>query len=427
MERKAKRKERKFFLWSSLKQYLLNSSIHGFKYLVEPDRHWTERLFWIIACGVSCWACGVMVISTIQFATARDVSITMATDYLGYEAQVPALHFCMEATDKAKEFMYSRGLDAKNIMDYQSLGLKSKNIPTEEELAEIIRLTQPTCENMLAQCLWNDEEINCCDLFFPLQTNSGLCLSANSLQSIKPGNTTGLELFINHRKQKGRLTILIKKTKEKLPYAYLMNRYEYPTAEISTDRKLELKKKSLVVIDVTAVPTVNKPEVIDMPMSMRKCRMSSENADNLYLKWYNYDGCLMEQQMRNMLKLYGCISHIFPRVPTIEMCNATQLDGAYLWAKGIKNVDAAKCLPDCEGIVYDFSLNKYEYPNLPTWAPLQIEVNMLPGPSIQYERYATRSLLQVIISVGSVVGLFMGASLLSIVELLYWLIIRTNP
>ncbi|XP_063972605.1 uncharacterized protein LOC135160213 [Diachasmimorpha longicaudata] len=425
MERKPKRKPRKLFLWSLLKQYLLNSNIHGFKYIVEPDRHWTERLFWIIACGVSCWACGLMVISTIQFATGRDVSITMATDYLKYEAQVPALHFCVETTDKVKDYILSRGLD-KNLMDYPTLGLKSKNFPSEEELAEILRLIQPTCEDLLAQCLWNGEEINCCELFFPLQTNGGLCLSANSVQSIKPNNTTGLELFINHRKQEGRLTLFIKKRK-RLPYAYLMNRYEYPTAEISMDRKLDLKMKHLIVVDVTAVPTLNKPEVIDMPMSMRKCRMSSENADNIYLKWYNYDGCLMEQQMRNMLKLYGCLSHTFPRAPTMELCNATQLDGAHLWTKGIKTVDETKCLPDCEGIVYDFSLNKYESPNLPTWAPLQIEVNMLTGPSIQYERYATRSLLQVIISVGSVVGLFMGASLLSIIELLYWLIIRTNP
>ena len=39
----------------SLKQTLIDfcreSSIHGIKYLVEPDQHWLEKLFWLSPCS----------------------------------------------------------------------------------------------------------------------------------------------------------------------------------------------------------------------------------------------------------------------------------------------------------------------------------------------------------------------------------------
>ncbi|XP_011309049.1 pickpocket protein 19 [Fopius arisanus] len=409
------------FLWRLFKQYLENSSIHGFKYLVEPERHWTERLFWTISCGASIWACGLMVINTITFALSRDVSITMGTNYLEYEAEIPALHFCADINNQAIE----------TVLDYPQLGVKAEKIPTEEELTEIMGLIQPRCGELLEKCLWNDEEIDCCELFFPLQSNSGLCLSSSSVQTMKPGNKTGLRLVMDHRKQEGRLTVLLKSKKGKLPavgilQAWLTNRYEYPTSETSLDKRVELKERQLIVVDVTAVGMKNQREVIEMPMSKRKCRMSSETGGNLYMKRYNYNGCLMEHQMRNMHRMFGCISHIFPRIPEMRVCNVSELVAGYLFVQGVKSTSQADCLPDCEGIVYDFSLNKYETENFTGGALMQIEVNMLPGPSIQYERYATRSLLQVIISVGSVVSLFMGASLLSFIEIPYWLLIRTN-
>lgn len=35
-------------------QYCMNTSIHGLKYLAESKRHICERLFWVLAFGISC-------------------------------------------------------------------------------------------------------------------------------------------------------------------------------------------------------------------------------------------------------------------------------------------------------------------------------------------------------------------------------------
>lgn len=45
-------------------------------------------------------------------------------------------------------------------------------------------------------------------------------------------------------------------------------------------------------------------------------------------------------------------------------------------------------------------------------------------PTNQYRRQALRTSLDVIVSIGGILGLFLGASLLSAIELIYYFIIR---
>lgn len=56
----------------------------------------------------------------------------------------------------------------------------------------------------------------------------------------------------------------------------------------------------------------------------------------------------------------------------------------------------------------------------------RLQFTLLSHPMIRYRRYVVNDLLNVTFSVGSAIGLFMGASILSIFEIPYWLFIRRD-
>ncbi|KDR14332.1 hypothetical protein L798_11424 [Zootermopsis nevadensis] len=52
---------------------------------------------------------------------------------------------------------------------------------------------------------------------------------------------------------------------------------------------------------------------------------------------------------------------------------------------------------------------------------------MLSLPSVRYRRNVVRSKLDLVVSIGGAVGLFLGASLISAVELIMYLCVRRTP
>ena len=70
-------------------------------------------------------------------------------------------------------------------------------------------------------------------------------------------------------------------------------------------------------------------------------------------------------------------------------------------------------------------LEPSEY-DTPSQMYARLHFTLLSHPTVRYRRYVVNDLLDVIVSVGSAVSLFMGASILSIFELPYWLFIRRD-
>lgn len=47
--------------WALIDDFVSKSSIHGVRYLTEPKRHWTEKLWWAIAFAISVIAFGTLI------------------------------------------------------------------------------------------------------------------------------------------------------------------------------------------------------------------------------------------------------------------------------------------------------------------------------------------------------------------------------
>ncbi|XP_057320643.1 pickpocket protein 28 isoform X1 [Microplitis mediator] len=434
--------KRSLSIWKVIKTFFVNSSLHGIRYLVEDDLHWSERLFWIVACGVSWWLCTSLILGIIDEFVTRKVAITMATDYLNWEISFPALHFCFSFSSRAKDYAIKvTGINPRKahtlsrLSHWAKMGYDAalKAPLTSEELRELENQITPNCKDVFGVCIWNDKVVDCCKLFFPLTTNLGRCLSFNSFHSKLPDDPSLPKFVMNHHKKGARLIIYPNKTEfwsSSHPFFNLMftNQFEYPNQKGGRDTFLTVQwsQPTPTMWDISQVPTYNDAGVKSLSIADRQCRLPTETHDSFLLETYNYHGCMVESQMKKFNDTCGCVGHIFPPTDIFRTCNYTELKCGFNNKEVIAQVENPNCLPDCEDIVIDHEHNTLDDENVPDWAVTKLEFNMLPGPVQRYERYTVHSMLDVIVSVGSALGLFVGASVLSIVEIPYWLFLRRD-
>lgn len=180
--------------------------------------------------------------------------------------------------------------------------------------------------------------------------------------------------------------------------------------------------------------------------------------------------------MRNMLDNCGCVSHLYPRKDNVKVCDYEGLSCLTKIPSVIFSTANTTCLAHCEEIDFEFYARTEKSGRRGV-----ISVHLMPGPTLRYRRYVVHSKLDVVgkvsrsrlqlgitvefhvltwstcfhashiniasrgalgipssdvclfyvfsldftaVTVGGAIGLFVGASILSIVEIPYWLIIR---
>ncbi|XP_034952457.1 sodium channel protein Nach-like [Chelonus insularis] len=429
--------------WNPLKRYMANSSLHGVPFLVEDGRHWTEILFWLVACALSWYGCGTTVADTITDFLTRKTAITMDTNYLNWEATFPAIHFCFGFTVRAKEYSAKvtntpvrKAGTMSRLSQWVKLGYdESIQYPvSSEDYVNIRKNYVPNCDDIFGVCKWNGEPIDCCKIFFPLHSNLGGCLSFNSIHAGKPTDPNLPKFIMTHQQPYGRLTIFLNNTNFWVPSRSFLNTLltdplEYPTQTGGRETFLSAQwnHPKPRVWDITQIPTFNDDGVISALMSERRCRLSKETEGLFLLKHYNYQGCMMEAQMDKFYEFCGCVGHVYPASNKYRTCNQTELTNCITGVReDIVNAKNSECLPDCEQTRILSFENSIEDFDTPEWAVVKLEFNLLPGPTVRYYRYTVVSLLDVIVTVGGTLGLFVGASVLSLVEIPYWFFLRND-
>lgn len=75
-------------------EYLENSSLHGIKYVVDPNNHIVERLFWL-TCVIASWVASGMLISSAWDAFQHNaISFVVETSYRDWDTHFPAIVIC---------------------------------------------------------------------------------------------------------------------------------------------------------------------------------------------------------------------------------------------------------------------------------------------------------------------------------------------
>ncbi|XP_031775816.1 uncharacterized protein LOC105736893 isoform X6 [Apis florea] len=181
-------------------------------------------------------------------------------------------------------------------------------------------------------------------------------------------------------------------------------------------------------VGFTMEDTFNEDGVKKIAIEHRGCRFPNEKRTYNLFDIYSRDSCYVEVIIERMIKLCGCVNFYYFVPQGTRVCNSTEMSCIYA-NKMSFNMQSLinECVPDCEGtsLTVEQLLESYKYDPLGE-KYTRLHFTLLSHPMTRYRRYVVNDLLNVIVSVGSAIGLFMGASILSIFEIPYWLFIRRD-
>ncbi|XP_076627865.1 pickpocket 13 [Colletes latitarsis] len=418
--------QRLIWCWKIIKRYLSNCSIHGTRYLVDGQLSYLERFFWLIAC-VLCWyGCVDMIKSALKNCIEYPVGVTVETMYLHWVTPFPTVAFCISSSKTISNKYFKRNPGA--LVNYTNPSLLST---TAEELLFAYEQMKLPCTILLVDCEWNNVKFNCCSEFQELRkTGIGYCLAMNTFHLTNNAEPS-VRYLINRTVQYGDLFIDINSTSKsliRLLTVHLFNNYELPTINNVEKDEIHLKIGKTTRVEFIMYDTYNQDGVKKVAINRRNCRFSDEKRGSSLFDIYSSDSCYLEVITERMITLCGCV-HFYYFIPHgARACNGTEMLCIIANKTNILSYSMRdeQCLPNCDGtslLTNQWEQPEYESPN-PSYSRLHF--TLLTHPTVRYRRYVANDLLDVVVSVGSAFGLFMGVSILSIFEIPYWLFIRRN-
>uniref|UniRef100_A0A336MNG8 CSON004271 protein n=1 Tax=Culicoides sonorensis TaxID=179676 RepID=A0A336MNG8_CULSO len=428
-----------------LKQYLLNATFHGAKFIVDEQYHMFERIFWGCCILASWYGAAQLVRSSFDAYNTSAISFVVETSYKDWKTQFPAIVVCeaknmdrvqlvaeqlwgaehdFTLEEVLSEMAYFRG---ESYHAVHECGSEDSDVNCFlSNFSYYASLVRSSCEETLDNCSWNGKKFDCCKFFQRIDTELGICYALNSVQSKR-----GARLNMLSDKYSGPGTLKIDVFSEAFVYTFgaedVPNLVTPKSDVLQIDHFLYYKRKILIK------NIENDPDTREVSISQRNCRFRDENILDVH-RYYSYSACSVQCRKREQLRICNCTSHLMPGTPPSKHCDMNGLvclNEHYeelsvviaKWSYGRKGV-VCDCLPSCTevdiSVVHDNREMLYDYDK--TFSTVEISLAALP--SERYKRNVVRGKLDLVVSVGGSGGLFVGASLLTFIELLYYFTLR---
>ncbi|XP_066249583.1 sodium channel protein Nach-like [Euwallacea similis] len=198
-------------------------------------------------------------------------------------------------------------------------------------------------------------------------------------------------------------------------------------AESNYMKDIAIGESYEVIFNVVEI--VNDNKVIQVPIHKRKCRYPWEVPASLKVhKFYSYSTCLVQCHADNHLKLCNCTHHHMPYYNKQGYCN---IDGLRCLSDNVETLNRlhsrgsskpgldCDCYPSCTEPEYNVVLSQRVYNES---SGFKIKLHSLP--TSRFKRVVVKDNLDLVVSIGGAAGLFIGASLQTILEIIYLLYIR---
>ncbi|XP_005178919.2 sodium channel protein Nach [Musca domestica] len=297
----------------------------------------------------------------------------------------------------------------------------NQNITCPRNFTRLLSMFRSNCSELIGNCKYNNNFIECCDHFQPLRTEYGLCFAFNSNQANKIAETQ----YINNREVgAGFLTFEVTADIQ----LFLHSPFEIPflTAEgMIRETVLQGLNKEVVI---NAMEVYNHPSLDNIDMEERKCRFFSELTElGRHLKlysFYSFSTCVVECAFSIHLKFCNCSNHFLAKEgsPHYHMCDYEGLmcltDYYYDILEERRQCD---CMSPCEEPEYNIIFNSAEENKKKKTDFTKIRVGLAELPTLRYVRKVSKSNLDLLISLGGLAGLFFNVSLIRIVEVVFLL------
>ncbi|XP_016968857.1 sodium channel protein Nach [Drosophila rhopaloa] len=452
-------------LWqfgAHLKDYCSNCTLAGFAYIANSRLHPTERVFWLICVLVSSLGCYCLIVEYQRSFPTRAVSIVYESLPPFSNWKFPSVSVCeylhkYQLIPKYVDYIGSLGVDRDGGYPYElevgfaailypptyNEGTLKQLCPTVSQcpncatcpsgnFRQIKNWYGANCSDVMAECKLSGQPFDCCQYFQPLITPFGPCFMLNSLQNNEPGSEHWLNTDLDPSYQKAKLELGMKTS----VHVSVLNEEDIAhTAIVPPGVPISLPGQGKY-FQIQVVRMVNDPDVNEVDPKIRSCLFPNESPPASQYKAYSFTTCIADCARKMQIETCGCAS-IFvsptedPRYPDCDLDGFLCLESHGLIkpdSKLLKNnnkghKDSCGCLPSCNDgdiqIIYEaFST----YNQSTTLRTVTISIPALPTD--QFRRQAIRTRLDVVVSMGGMLGLFLGASILSAIEFIYYFTVR---
>ncbi|KAK0171895.1 hypothetical protein PV328_005287 [Microctonus aethiopoides] len=369
------------------KEYLRENTLHGFVYFINPCRPLWERVIWFIFTITSfCGAVGIIVIIWQRFQstpTLTDLNIEIGDMTIIY----PSIHLCM-TSDHLDMTGIPEDLTSiyRTYYNWNWKPLNHTEMKLPIPLSKVFQRITPDCNTLLMDCTEQGFAIDCANLFTKSLTPAGICCKSLS-RKLTQFNELPILSFALRKKNYLNL--------------YIHDIDEPPLRHGPIDYQLNRNVDIVLELHITK----SDDGLRMLSRAQRDCVFADEGQ--------SYNNCYRECMKKKSLEICKCIPWFEIVDNSVMECNLNQ----YLcFLNNIKSTDCiSECYLLCDHTNYVFVKigNNKEKTSIGIWKPIS-----------QFKREIRFGWLDILVSFGGIMGLFLGYSILTTVELIYYFSLR---
>ncbi|XP_075144777.1 pickpocket 15 [Haematobia irritans] len=444
---------------SQLKDYCANCTLAGFSYIANKNLHLIERIFWLICVILSAVGSYTLISQYQRDFNSRAVSIVYESLPSTHKIKFPTVAVC-EMMDK---FFASTELINYVTSLYPSTNSEDYNYEVEEFVKTMVYPHQyregyierwcddecdcakcpqngfrtlheqfvTKCEELFVSCEFSGRPLDCCKYFLPLTTPHGNCFMLNSLLNNKKGSPTWYNNEIDPLTDIAKMKIVV----TKITQLSILNEEDVPHNALP-GYKIEVNKNGQEKLLQVFMQTMsNDPDVREIAPEHRQCRFPDELITDTAYKAYSFSTCFVDCHRVHQMNECNCSFYTFlpepmAKYPDCDRAGLLCLEKLSLIRPDARNLlpwtnskYSCECLPSCNEIdfkvVFDHQMAYNE-----TNDNMTIHVVMPEFATERYRRQALRTRLDIVVTIGGILGLFLGASILSGIEFIYYFSLR---
>ncbi|XP_054260586.1 sodium channel protein Nach-like [Macrosteles quadrilineatus] len=351
------------------REFCNKTSIHGLKYITEPNRTFGERTYWIVATMLVLVFALLLMISffgdIINTPTRESI---LPHQYPTWLLPFPAITFCnsnLIFLSKAMDFIKSMLGGVPEDVNFDDLVQDTKmflyvmgynkdspmNISTQrlfrlQHLLDIhnksfeeamYQLSQP-CSEMLVSCTIRGQFADCLQIFETSKSHFGFCCSFNYQMSSQDNSP-----FIHVRASRARRNAFnqldafsagpergvsvtmqpavndyFASTDHSAGIKVLVHNYiDYPSG-LEVRSTLDVGRETFV--SITPKSRFGFEELRELSPTLRKCFFHDE-IKLKYFAYYSFKNCLIEARMDSVIETCNCLPFNYPKLNNVKTCS----------------------------------------------------------------------------------------------------------
>ncbi|XP_028176949.1 pickpocket protein 28-like [Ostrinia furnacalis] len=495
----SKKKKRPRPFRDNLKDFFSNTTLHGFRYVLDERFTLVERIWWVVMVIISIVVCAFFIRKVWVKWDETPVIVSFAeTSNSVWHIPFPAVTLCSETKPRQRIFNFTKAskerwsnpsmISDEDLKLYHDMLLLCNNDrsdgPDYADIKSSIKTLQklaPPREELFMDCLW--QNLTCPEMFFPTLTKDGYCYTFNMLSADEMFRMENLHKDYYHvgGMNRSKWTLERGYPNDETVQTYPLRGPSYGGVEFEVILLTDIRDLDQVcrgpvqgfkiwLHSPAELPNMGQnffrlpiqyqsaaaimPRVMDTsdglkhyPPHKRQCYFPDERYLHFF-RTYTQRNCELECSSNHTALRCGCVPLYMPHGPNTKVCGGGKrqcildaleelsLSKSSLRPESKNQVQECDCLQACTELKYDAEVSQAVY-DLTTYRlnpdPDIAQGWRLPSGLVVYfsdEIYTSlrRSELyggvDFLANCGGIMGLFMGFSFLSLVEIIYYFSMR---